>query len=187
MLVRAASSGLGCLLLAVAALPQDGPAVRRATFVRVVDRDGGPVAGAVVTLAGGLPHLGGELAPADTQQVAADARGRASAKLLPGLCYVAWAVGPAAAGQQCWMSPVAGWFGAGAVVELRCHTPVAPRALQCRGAEAWQSSGPLQFVALTPYPGAEVDLVPEPDGTLLLPPGPFTVIEVRTREGAPLF
>jgi hypothetical protein len=176
-----------CAAVAVPGQQQLADAVRKPTFARVVDGTGEPLAGAVVTFAGGLPHLGPDAAPVDQVDVASDARGRAQAKLLPGLCYVAWAVAPAAADGSTAVSALQPFFGAGALLEVRCDQVVLPRRLPCEGIEAWAHLGPLRFVAVTPLPAAERDLELAADGSLLLPPWPQVSLEVRTARGEPLW
>lgn len=175
--------------LAASALPgqQADPTVRRATFVRVVDGGGAALGGATVTFCGGVPHLGAEVAPTDVQVVAGDARGRAQAKLLPGLCYVAWAVVPGADAAPARQSPVVSYFGAGALVELRCVDLAVVRRVPCSGAEAWRDLGPLRYFVVTPFPGTELELPLGADGALAVPPGPFASFDVRTRDGQPLW
>lgn len=181
-----------CGLLAIALVAPGAGAqvaeagVRRPTFVRVESADGRPLAGATVVFAGGLPHLG-DAGERDLQQVATDARGRAQAKLRPGLCYVAWATSPAAAHGATATTPVHGWFGAGALLTLRCAAPAAPRRVRLQGESAWAKHGPLRFVLLTSWPGTVVELVPEADGGLLVPPGPVHRLEVQTAAGRPLW
>jgi hypothetical protein len=170
-----------CLAPAVA---QGAEAVRRPTFALVLGIDQVPVAGAVVTFAGCLPHLGATAGPQDVQVVAADARGRAQARLLPGLCYVAWAVA-ALPGADRVAEPV-GWFGAGALLELRCLPSNGPRRVRIAGADAWRDQGPLRWFATTPSPGVEIELELV-DGALTLPLLPRTSVEVRTADGQPLW
>ncbi len=158
----------------------DAEVVRRPTFARVETNAGEPLAGAVVTFAGGLPHLGVDAGPRDVLQVQTDARGRAQAKLLPGLCYVVWAVGPAdERGERAATAPY-GWFGAGALVSLRANEPIPALRVAVRGAEAWSSQGPLRYFAMTSMPGAEIEIVPTADGELVMPLDPIVAIEVRT-------
>jgi hypothetical protein len=181
---------LGCLVTQVGfatnAVAQ-AEAARKSTFGRVVGMTGAPLAGATVTFAGGLPHLGAEQSPRDVQVVASDTRGRVQAKLKPGLCYVVWAVGPADAAGGSMMAPPIGFFGAGAMVELRCDTVGRVRRVPCRGLEPWSALGPLRHVAVTPFPGDEVELTVDAEGAVLVPPGPFQQLEVRTRDGQPLW
>jgi hypothetical protein len=169
----------------IAGLPgQAGP--RRATFVRAENAAGEPLVGAVVTFAGGVPHLGVDVVQRDILQVATDARGRAQAKLLPGLCYTAWVVGAADPDGRASVSPPHAWFSGGALITLRAGEPEAPRRLLVRGAEAWQARGPLQFHALFASPGPELPLA-FADGHLVVPPGPVATIEVRAASGEPLW
>lgn len=176
------------LAVAAAALPGQGQGepARRPTFARVEDGRGEPLANAVVTFAGCLPHLGVEAGPRDLLQVQTDARGRAQAKLLPELCYVAWAIGPADAQGKAMVTEAHGWFGAGSLFTLRGGEAVAPRTLPVEGLAAWQGKGPLRFAAWTSMPGSETPLPLSPDGVLTLPPGPYQVIEVATADGLPL-
>lgn len=176
---------LAALAAATASVAQEN--VRVPTFVRVVDLAGKPVAGAEVTFAGGHPHLGASAGVDDVLTVASDARGRAQAKLQPGLCYVAWATGPRAGEDEPqFVSAVAPWFGAGALMTLVCSEPRSPRRLQLLGAAKWQALGPLRFALRTPGPGHEVELTLR-DGDLVLPVGPFEHLEVRTNDGQPLW
>ncbi len=161
--------------------------VRRPTFVRVVTAAGDPLANAVVTFAGCQPHLGSAAGPADVLLIQSDARGRAQAKLQASSCYVAWAVGPPDAEGHGVLSSVQGFFAAGALVELCCDLPYAPSHLQITGAEPWHALGPLQYFLLTQAPGSETALVVDADGTIPLPPGPPSVIEVRSHDGQPLW
>ena len=178
------------LLLAVLAAAPAGTAqenVRVPTFVRVVDLAGKPIAGAEVTFAGGHPHLGASAGIDDVQTVASDARGRAQAKLQPGLCYVAWAIGPRGGDDEPqWVSAVAPWFGAGALLTLVGSEARSPRQLPLRGAAKWQALGPLRCMLRTPGPGLEVELALR-DGEVTLPVGPFEHLEVRTNDGQPLW
>ena len=162
-----------------------GEVVRQPTFVRVLSAGGEPIANAVVTFVGCMPHLGAAAGPRDELQVASDARGRTMARLQPGLCYVAWAVGPGDAAGCGVLSGVRGYFGAGALLELRCTQRYEPRRLRVKGADAWSSQGPLEYFLLTAAQGTETALVPE-DGVISVPPGPNAVIEVRCRDGQPL-
>lgn len=175
------------LLALLARLPaQQGERVP--TFLRVEDHLGRPLAGAEVTFAGGHPHLGLEGAATDQWVVQSDARGRAQAKLQPGLCYVAWAIGPVDGDGARAVSPVAAWFGAGALLTLRCEPPAPAARMELTGAEAWAAHGPLRCVLGTPQPGPEFALELA-NGALQLPfpsfdPGLF--VEVRTRDDQPL-
>jgi hypothetical protein len=178
------------LALAVAVRAQDGAALaveRRATFVRVEAADGAPLAGATVTFAGHVPHLVGLGGATDVQRVQADGRGRAQAKLLPRLCYVAWAVGPADADGRAAFSLPAAWLAAGGVQTLCAVHQGVGRSVRVDGAAAWAHRGPLRFVQVTSLPGSEDELVPGADGALALPPGPSGWIEARTADGAPLW
>jgi hypothetical protein len=170
----------------------DADGQRRPTFVRVEDPAGQTVAGAIVTFAGALPHIGVDAGPRDGTQVQSDARGRAQAKLRPDLCYVAWAVGPADAAGARGVAPVHGWFGAGSLFTLRLGPPAAPQRLRITGADAWAARGPLQYFASTPSPGRDValDVVASADGAaseIEVPLDPVRVIEVRTAAGEPLW
>ncbi|MBL8735445.1 MAG: hypothetical protein JNL12_03385 [Planctomycetes bacterium] len=178
---------LWLLLALLARLPaQQGERVP--TFLRVEDHLGRPLVGAEVTFAGGHPHLGLEGAATDQWVVQSDARGRAQAKLQPGLCYVAWAIGPVDGDGARAVSPVAAWFGAGALVTLRCEPPAHGPQLVLTGTEAWTAHGPLRWVLGTPQPGPEFALE-SANGALRLPfpafdPGLF--VEVRTADDQPL-
>lgn len=157
---------------------------RRLTFARVVDEAGAPLAGAVVTFAGCVPHLGPMVGPHDVQRVGADDRGRARAKLRDGLCYVAWAAREADGIGH--VTPVVGYFGAGALLDLiatRCESP--PR-VQLSGAEAWVDRGPLRVFLTTPTPGIEHELE-FVDGSVQVPLEPEWGLEVRTADGQPLW
>ncbi|HEU4420096.1 MAG TPA: hypothetical protein VFT55_14270, partial [Planctomycetota bacterium] len=159
--------------------------MRQPTFVRVLSVGGEPISNAVVTFVGSVPHLGAAAGPRDELQVASDARGRAMARLQPGLCYVAWAVGPGDDAGCGMLSPVLGYFGAGALLELRCTQRYKPRLLRVEGADAWNTLGPLGYFLLTAARGTETALVIE-DGVISVPPCPNAVIEVRCRDGQPL-
>ncbi len=180
------SAAAALFAVALPAQRSDGDGVRRPTFARVEDKDGQPLAGAVVTFAGCVPHLGSEGGPRDLHEVLADARGRAQCKLLPGLCYVAWAVGPAGPGGERAVSAVQGWFGAGAMFPLRCSEPRRPTLLRVHGADAWQAQGPLRFVGRSCDPGPELALALDAEGRLEVPVGPARTIEVQTADGVPL-
>ncbi len=182
---------LRALLVALAAAAtsaqQGDAAARKPTFARVVNAAGAPLADAVVTFAGGLPHLGAELSVQDTLVVASDARGRAQGKLLPGLCYTAWATAAGPTKGASATSAVTGYFGAGALIELRCDEVESERRLACLGAEPWQQLGPLRYFAVTAFPGAEIELQVDAAGMLAVPPGPYSAIDVRSRDGQPLW
>lgn len=170
---------------AVARAQEHGPEpARRTTVARVFDAKDAGVAAAAVTFAGCVPHIGVGAGPVDVQTVVTDERGFARASLVPGLCYVAWAIGPADAAGAGVRSEPFGAFGAGALVELRCDQAFAPRRITITGVEAWQSHGGLRFVVATPSPGIEAE-VPLRDGALDLPPLPWARLEVRTADGQP--
>lgn len=168
------------------ATAQERDVTSQPTFARVESAAGEPLADAVVTFAGCLPHAGTDAGPLDVKQVQTDAKGRARAHLQPNLCYVAWAVGPADGEGRRAVTPVRGWIGAGAVLTLRCDEPQPPRRIAVDGLAAWAKQAPLQFVALTAVPHAEAELGLE-DGRLVVPAGPHEVIEVRTAAGQPLW
>jgi len=174
------SSGAGVLA-------QDGAnTARLPTIVRVVDAAGAALAGATVTVAGSVPHLGTEHGPIDVQHVISDARGFARADLRPSLCHVAWAIGAAdgAGGRR--RSLPSSPFAAGALLELRCDEACADRRVVVTGVEAWREHGPLRFVATTPSPGVE-SLLELRDGAIVVPPLPDVVVEVRTADDQPLW
>ncbi len=160
-------SGRSVVLIAACALGAAGSAVaqvdppavpRRPTFVRVLGPDGVPVAGAEVTFAGGNPALDERVLRPDVQVVASDARGRARARLLPGLCYVAWAVAPLPGGAagEVLFAPTSDYFGAGALLELRCERQSAVEVTHdWPDAELWADHGPLTISYVTPRPGVE--------------------------------
>ncbi|HEX6811743.1 MAG TPA: hypothetical protein VF384_08985 [Planctomycetota bacterium] len=181
-------AAVAVLTAALAAAPQaSGDVVRQPSFVRVMTIDGEPLANAVVTFVGSIPHFGAATGQRDVLHVASDPRGRAMARLQAGLCYVAWAVGPPDAQGNGVLSAVQGFFGAGALLEMRCSEPYTPRRLQVEGTKAWKELGPFQYLLLTAAPGTETELVPEQDGALVVPPCPNAVIEVRCRDGQPLW
>lgn len=162
-------------------------AARRATIVRVVDAQGTAIAGANVTFAGSIPHLGAEYGPVDVQNVTSDVRGYARADLQPFLCHVAWAVGPADAAGRSLRSLPTQPFAAGALLELRCEESCGERRLVVTGVEAWKDRGPLRFVAMTPSPGTETTLELR-DGAFVVPPMlDEVVVEIRTADGQPLW
>ena len=162
-----------------------GPVVRP-TFGLVVDQAGQPMADAVVTLVGGLPHLLPSLQDIHTVHVATDQRGRAMARLHQGLCYVAWATGPLAAGKRA-TSEVVGYFAAGAMFDLQCREPAAATTGEVTGAVPWQHLGKLRYFAMTSMPGTELELEPQANGSFELPAGPFDVVEVRLADGQALW
>ncbi len=179
------------LVATTAALPvvaqgEAAEAARRATFVRVENAAGEPIAGAVVTFVGGAPHLGVAACPPEVREVQSDARGRVQCKLAPGLCYVAWATVPADANGRVAVSLAQGWFGAGSLIVLRCNEAVAPTTIPVVVDEGWAAHGPLQFVALMPTPGMALPIARDAEQRLVVPPGPVQMIEVRTAAGAPL-
>ncbi len=182
----ALGTALGAPFATVAAAAAQAPGGgREPTFARVEDAAGVPMANAVVTFVGCLPHVG-VLGPRDEWRVQTDARGRAHAKLDPSLCYVAWAVGPENDAGQRAASRAHGWFAAGSVFPLRCEPASAPRRVRVAGAPAWDHRGPLRYVATTSSPGATAELALD-DGELQVPHGPFVVLEVQTADGAPLW
>lgn len=174
------------LLAPRAVQAQQAPA-RHFAFANVVGTDGAPLADAVVLFAGSVPHFGNVDRTVDVVAVASDARGRARARLLPGLCYVAWAVGPAdAVGESDWAS-ANGLFGAGALFELRCEHRNGPKRVWPLGIEPWQQrGGPLRYFAVTPMPGTRTELTVDDVGRVVIPPGPACAIEVVTADGEPL-
>lgn len=184
--LRHPASLLSLLAVAATAPAQAAPGAGFA-FLTVRDGHGEPLAGAVVTFAGTVPHLGNAAAP-DIAAVASDARGRARARLRPGVAYVAWAVGPAdAAGRQA-VSQVRGLFGAGTLAELVCDEVQMPRTVVVQGHAAWEERcGPLRFFVVTPVPGTSSELTCDDAGQLVLPPGPGGVLEVRSGDGQPLW
>ncbi|MCK5940582.1 MAG: hypothetical protein KAI24_01335, partial [Planctomycetes bacterium] len=158
----------------------------RPTFARVLGHDGAPLAGAVVTFVGGQPHLSPELQDVHVTEVEVDRRGRVIARLHPELCYVAWA-GKRLDGDRRAASPVAGYFAAGAMVELRCREPSPVACATLRGEAAWPDVGPLRLFARTSIPGTERELVRRDDGSFELPGAPFDLVEVRLANGEPLW
>lgn len=178
-----------CLLAAGAvAKAQDGAVERvfRPTFGRIVDHEGKPLAGANVTLVGGMPHLLPDLQDIHVTEVATDKRGRAMARLQQGLCYVAWVSGPAVDGKIA-TSDVVGYFAAGAMFELECHEPTEPATCKLTGEEAWQHLGKLRYFAMTSMPGTERELERGADGVFQLPGKPFDAFEVRLPDGQALW
>jgi hypothetical protein len=187
--------GVCCVLGSVEVVAQQGerPAVLRPTFARVLDAAGESLAGAVVTFVGGLPHLMRECQEIHEVQVAADHRGRAIAKLLPDLCYVAWASGPEVDGVSTW-SPVKGYFGAGAMLEIVCSRVRELTTCKLVGTQAWQHLAPLSYFAVTPIPGIERELESDGDMLVKIPEAAsqsqgsaFCWFEVRTADGQPLW
>jgi hypothetical protein len=160
---------------------------RRPTFARVVDAAGQAVAGADVVFAGGSFDVSAQVCQPDVQVVASDARGRVQARLRPGLCYVAFALTPAREGGARERSAVAGPFGAGAMLELRCVEPCRDQRLRIAGAEAWRDLGPLRWFVTTPVPGAERELDVDETESVLVPPWPLHFVEARTARGEPLW
>ncbi|MEZ6038233.1 MAG: hypothetical protein R3F29_12185 [Planctomycetota bacterium] len=180
-----------CLLACVAGgrvgLAQTGGELRRPTFLRVVDAAGEAVVGAEVTVVGGLPHLSQSVVWPDVQRIATDKRGRAIAKLREDYCYVAWVVGPAGEHGRRLVGDGAGYFSAGALVEIVCRQVEAPSTFEVEGLDAWAERGPLQVVAMTAAPGDERLLERRADGDFDVPLGPYTTLEVRLSDGAPLW
>jgi hypothetical protein len=175
------------LAAALGVLPAQGRVDEpRPTFALVKDAKGEPLAGATVTFAGCLPHVGVEYGPADVQHVESDERGRARARLRADLCYVAWATGPASVDGSRVLSGGTGYFSAGALLELRCDEVVQPRRVAVTGLDAWDGVGPLRFTAFTPSPGAEFD-VSLTAGRLELPIAPDLTLAVWTADGQPLW
>ena len=185
------AAAVTCLVVAVvaasAAAQVDPDPARRPTFVRVEDERGQPLANATVTFSGGIPHVGVEVGARDLQQVLSDGKGRGQAKLQPGLCYVAWAVGPAGDDGARGVSAVRGWFGAGSLLTLRCGKPELPRRLRIEGAEAWQAKGPLRYTLRTPTPSQEETATPDAQGEIAVPAGPFDLLEIASADGVPLY
>jgi hypothetical protein len=176
-------------LLPIAAVAQGRP--RQPTFVRVLDAAGQPLAGAEVTFAGGLPHLAPAV-PSDVLVVVSDARGRATAKLRPDLCYVTWAVVPpdtAAPEPLLRRSAVHGYFAAGALLEVACTQLWPAPRIRLQGHEAWAEHGPLQCVAWTEYPGTAEPLEgSEAEGFVVGRAATHaSTLEVRDRAGRPLW
>lgn len=181
---RAAAALLAAWLAGLAGaqnLPQRPP---EPTFVRVVDRDGQPLAGARITVVGAIPEADG--VGGEAQHAVSDARGRATLRLRPDLCHVAWAVGPADPSGAAAYTPLQGFFAAGALVELRCGAPQPPQKLTIAGLAAWADRGPLTAHLLAWHPSADLEL--ERDGDAWrVPPTPLvdatlvggSAIEVR--------
>lgn len=160
--------------------------VFRPTFGRVVDAAGKPLAGATVTLVGGLPHLLPGLQDMHVAAVETDTRGRAMARLQPGLCYVAWVSGPVLDGKIA-TSDVVGYFAAGAMFELTCGEAVEVSTCTLTGEDEWQHVGKLRYFAMTSMPGTEVELERSAEGVFQLPGKPFTAFEVRLPDGQALW
>jgi hypothetical protein len=160
--------------------------VFRPTFGRVVDASGDPLAGATVTLVGGLPHLLPALQDVHVTEVATDLKGRAMARLQPGLCYVAWVSGPVIDGKIA-TSDVVGYFAAGAMFELTCREAHEVPTCTLTGENDWQHVGKLRYFAMTSRPGTEVELRRSPDGAFCLPGKPFNSFEVRLQDGQALW
>lgn len=169
--------------LLVASAGAQEPPGRQPTFALVLDAARAPLAGAEVTFAGWVPHVGAA-GPHDVLVVAADERGRARAKLREDLCYLAWATtGDAEAGA---VAPPLGYFAAGAMFELVCEPRPFVRHMAVEGFDAWAAHGPLRVFARTPLPGTEREL-PVRDGAIERPPWPSLQLEVRTADGQPLW
>lgn len=184
---------VACLAFAAGELLAQAPTVvrrggngLRPTFGRVVDKDDKPVADGVVTFIGGLPHLLPSLQDIHVVKVGTDRRGRAMARLRPGLCYVAWANGPTVAGKRAG-SDVRGYFAAGAMFDLVCGEAVPLATCELRGEEKWQHVGELRYFAMTSMPGTDVELQRGADGSFELPGKPFDVFEVRLPDGQALW
>lgn len=168
--------------------PRAAEPVRKPSFARVVDAAGKPIEAAEVVFCGIVPHLGSSWVPPDVVRATSDARGRARADLLPGWCYMAWAVGPADERGVRQGSMLHGFTGAAAMFDLECSAPVPPAEVRCTGAEAWQALAPLRWFVAGPFVGVEHELLPDADGRASLPPLPPRVamscsIEVRTAAG----
>ncbi|MGK0261889.1 MAG: hypothetical protein ACI8UD_000526 [Planctomycetota bacterium] len=178
-----------CLVgILATARAQDGKVKRvfRPTFGRVVDAAGKPLAGATVTLVGGLPHLLPGLQDIHVAAVETDRRGRAMARLQQGLCYVAWVSGPVIDGKIT-TSDVVGYFAAGAMFELTCGEEVEVSTCTLTGEDEWQHVGKLRYFAMTSMPGTEVQLERSAEGVFQLPGEPFTAFEVRLPDGQALW
>lgn len=186
---RLGSLVFACVLAAASVAPaqQDRDERQfRPTFGRVVDAAGEPVAGAVVTLVGGTPHILPALQDLHVTEVETDKRGRAMARLQQGLCYVAWVSGPARDGQLA-TSEVVGYFSAGAMFELACGEPGPVPTLKLAGEDEWRHVGQLRYFAMTSMPGTEVEVQRAANGAFELPGGPFDKFEVRLPDGQALW
>lgn len=153
---------------------------------RVVGPAGALAANAAVVLVSS-PAGGPACGASDTVAVAADARGRFVAQLLPQETYSAWACGGAAggdsAGQPC--SEVAEDVAAGRDVELRLDHRGLRFGVELQGAAAWAVEGPLR-VDVAPG-AANVAFVPlAADGRSPLLPDVALVL-VRDGRGEPLW
>jgi len=150
----------------------------RPTFGRVVDKAGAPIVDAVVTMVGASPHLLPSLQDIHVVEVATDKRGRAMARLEPGLCYLAWAKGRVASGERVYSEAI-GYFSAGAMFELVCKQPDDRMTVTLTGAEPWRHLGPLRYFAMTRNPGMAVELTRDQDGAFAWPGYPYVFFEVR--------
>lgn len=165
-----------------AAQVQPVAVARRPALIRVVDESGAPREGVQVTLAGGAAQFAPAAWPVDVQRVATDARGRATARVLPDVSYVAWVCEVLPGGDKARVADPVGYFGANAMLDLACHEePVV--ALPVRGAGAWQDLGPLRYFLVTPHPGAAIELAPDAAGALHVPSMPECDLDVRTAAG----
>ena len=140
-MLAARTAALGLSLWLAAGL--GAQEVRRPVFGRVLFGES-PVPAAQVTLVGWASGAEPTGAALDEVRVLADGRGRFRAMVRPWLPYCAIALGRH--GGAAVASPHVGWFGNGAVVDLRCQ-PAAEVALpELSGREGWAGLGPIEFV-----------------------------------------
>lgn len=180
-MLRVAAVVLGAALAATAQQP-DGPA-RRPVFGRVVDGDGRDVGGAEVLLVGlqtGMTAFEAD----DVVAAVADARGRFRAQVLPGLPYFAFAVRDEEGGGA-FAAPAAGWFGAGATLELVGEAVQSWEVARFEGLERWKGTAELRAFArpgirdravLLPHAVAWPEVL---EGKARWPRLPFGVLELR--------
>ena len=155
---------------------------RHAAFVRVLGSDGRPAVGAKVTCVGPPGPFEVE-ATADVIEVETDARGRAQPRLLAQRRYTAFAHAPRAdGGHELGVS----WAGvtSGRECRLLLQQERLPTRVVVEGQEAWRERGPLRCFLL---PRECVGFAPPLLGAALPPLPAGSVIEVRDREGEPLW
>jgi hypothetical protein len=143
--------------------------VRRAAFVRAVDGQGRPLAGADVTCCSLLP-VEGWLQASDVVQAKTDVHGRAKVELQPCLEYTAFVVGAVDA-DDCAVSRTVDGLACGVATEIVAAGKSRPRTLEVGGLDAWGAAAPTRAQL-----GFSLNAVHLPlslvDGKVELPPLP---------------